>query len=172
MLTRLLLAIVLAAFTLQSAGAAPHPYTIPFIVDLTGTNAFSGADYADTARAFEHYFNEHGGIRGTPIHFDIRDSETSPQVALQLASQLVSEHHAVIIGPAQIGQCAAVVPVLESGPVDYCLSPGLNPKPGGYVFASSVALAYIQPAMIRYARLKGYPSPRHDFDDGCFRPIE
>jgi len=155
-LIRFLLAIVLAALTLQSAGAAPQPYTIPFIVDLTGTNAFSGSDYADTARAFEHYFNEHGGIRETPIHFDIRDSQTSPQVALQLGTQLVGEHHAVIIGPAAIGQCAAVVPIMASGPVDYCLSPGLNPKPGGYVFASSVALAYIQPAMIRYLRLKGY----------------
>ena len=155
MIRQALVAVAFAALTLQTGAAAPQPYTMSVIVDLTGGNAFSGNDYADTARAFEHFFNEHGGINGTPIHFDIRDSATSPQVALQLGTQLIAQHPAVIIGPAQIGQCAAVVPLMENGPVDYCLSPGLNPKPGGYVFASSVALAYIQPAMMRYARLKG-----------------
>ena len=152
----LLTACIFVALTLASALAAPQPFTMPFVVDLTGSNAFTGSDYADTARAFEHFTNEHGGIRGTPIHFDIRDSETSPQTALQIVTQLIAQHPPVIIGPAQIGQCAAVAPTMESGPVDYCLSPGLNPKPGGFVFSSSVALAYIEPAMIRFARMKGY----------------
>ena len=156
-LKRLILTILaIAALTLQDALAAPAPYVIPLITDLTGTNAFSGNDYADTARAFEHYFNEHGGLRGTPIHFDIRDSETSPQVAVQLTAQVLGQHPVIVMGPAQIGQCAAVVPLFESGPVNYCLSPGLTPKAGGNVFASSVALGFIQPAMLRYARLRGY----------------
>ena len=155
-LTRLLFNVAATVSIPAVAAAAPQPYTIPYIVDLTGSNAFSGNDFADTARAFEHYFNERGGIHGTPIHFDVRDSETSPQTALQIVTQMLPQHPPVIIGPAQIGQCAAVVPLMASGPVDYCLTPGLNPKPGGYVFASSVALADIQPAMIRYARLKGY----------------
>ena len=153
----LMTAMMLVALALQGASAAPQPYVIPLITDLTGANAFSGNDYADTARAFEHYFNEHGGIHGTPIHFDVRDSETSPQVAVQLTTQVLGQHPPIVLGPAQIGQCAAVVPLFGSaGPVDYCLSPGLTPKTGSYVFASSVALGFIQPAMLRYARLKGY----------------
>ncbi len=153
---RMAAAVGLVIFAMQGAVAAPEPYTIPLIVDLTGANAFTGSDYAETARAFEHFFNEHGGIKGTPIHFDVRDSQTSPQVAVQLMTQLISQHPAVIAGPAQAGQCAAVIPLVENGPVDYCLSPGVSPKAGGYAFASSVGLEFIQPAIVRYVRLKGY----------------
>lgn len=149
---------LIAIAVLSGAGSVPaaQPYTIPLILDLTGSNAFVGNDYADTAHAFEHWVNEHGGIHGTPIHFDIRDSETSPQIAVQLATQFIAQHPAVITGPSQVGQCAAVAPLTTAGPVDYCFSPGYSPKAGSYNFASSVSLAYIQPAMMRYARLKGY----------------
>ena len=42
-----------------------------------------------------------------------------------------------------------------NGPVAWCFSPGLSPASGGYVFAASVALANIEPAMVRFMRLKG-----------------
>jgi branched-chain amino acid transport system substrate-binding protein len=44
---------------------------------------------------------------------------------------------------------------MVNGPVAWCFSPGLSPASGGYVFAASVALANIEPAMVRFMRLKG-----------------
>ena len=53
--------------------AAVAPFNIPVIVSQTGLASFVGKDEAVAFGVIEKYVNEHGGVRGTPIHFDLHD---------------------------------------------------------------------------------------------------
>jgi branched-chain amino acid transport system substrate-binding protein len=52
--------------------------------------------------------------------------------------------------------CTAMIPVLQNGPVDFCLSPGVYPPKGSYVFSSSVGARDIQRVMLHYFFERGW----------------
>jgi branched-chain amino acid transport system substrate-binding protein len=45
---------------------------------------------------------------------------------------------------------------MQSGPVEYCFSPGIHPTAGSYVFTASVSTHDLAIALVRYFRLKGW----------------
>jgi branched-chain amino acid transport system substrate-binding protein len=151
----LLALVLLAGFA--PAVAAGEPLTINVILSLTGPAAFVGVDEKEAYAVFESMTNKSGGVRGRPIHFLIWDDQSSPQVALQLANSITEKHAPVILGPAVTGTCAAVEPVVRTtGPVEYCLSPGLQPQKGTYVFSSSRSLDATLLAEARFLNDKNY----------------
>jgi branched-chain amino acid transport system substrate-binding protein len=95
-----LLALAAIAGSGVPAGAQSVPYTLPVILPMTGQAAFSGQAESQSLAAYEKYVNANGGVRGVPIHFDIHDDQTSPQVALQLANAEIAQHVPVIFGSA------------------------------------------------------------------------
>jgi branched-chain amino acid transport system substrate-binding protein len=153
-LALLLLAAGTAPGSPQSASGAP--YTIDVILELSGSNAFTGELYSTSLRIYENYVNTHGGINGRPVHFNLRDDQTNPQVAVQLAADTLAKHPVVFFGGGNTGSCAAIAPMVKDGPVDYCLSPGYTPEKGGYAFATSPSLKYIVSAVLQYCRSHGY----------------
>ena len=50
--------------------------------------------------------------------------------------------------------CNAMSPLFQNGPVEYCLSPAIHPKPGGYIFSSSVNFDDLVTTSIRFLRDK------------------
>lgn len=138
----------------QTPGAAP--YTIDVILELSGSNAFTGELYSTSLKIYENYVNAHGGINGRPVHFNLRDDQTNPQTAVQLAADTLAKHPVVFFGGGNTGSCAAIAPMVKDGPVDYCLSPGFTPDKGGYAFATSPSLKYILSAVLQYCRSHGY----------------
>ncbi len=100
--------------------------------------------------------NKAGGIQGRPLHFVFHDDQTSPQVAVQLATGLIAQKPAVILGSSLVAMCNAMAPLMKSGPVMYCLSPALHPAAGGYAFSASSSSFDQIAALIRYYRLKGW----------------
>lgn len=140
-LLRLLLALALLAGISPTVASGDEPLTINVILSLTGPAAFVGVDEKAAFAVYENMINKSGGIRGRQLHFQIWDDQSSPQVALQLANGIIDKHAPVILGPAVTGTCAAIDPVVRaSGPVEYCLSPGLQPQKGSFVFSSSRSL--------------------------------
>src|SRR5580698_8639175 len=98
-LQRLIALVALCAVVGLSAGpaaSAATPYNIEVILSLTGTYAFVGNADAAGFKVFENLANAHGGLRSQPIHFNVHDDQSSPQTAVQLSQQLVSEHPAVV----------------------------------------------------------------------------
>jgi branched-chain amino acid transport system substrate-binding protein len=145
-------AVTNAALVAQTA-----PITIDAILPMTGQAAFSGLAGSQTLAAFERYTNANGGVRGTPIHFEIHDDQSSPQEALQLANSAIARHVSVILGPAVTATCAAVGPAVESqGPVQYCFSPGYSPPKNSYAFASTSTIRTSTEALLLYAKLRGF----------------
>ena len=141
-------------------GAVPAvpatPYNIDVILSLTGSYAFVGNQQADNFKVFEDYANRTGGIRGTPIHFVVHDDQSSPSNAVQLSTQLLASHPAVVFGSDGGSLCGAQMPLFKDGPVLYCLVPSIYPPKDGYVFAAQIALNPFVNGMIRYLRQRGW----------------
>ena len=140
----------------RSAAQEPQPYQIDAILSLTGSGAFIGKTEAQSLGVIETLANAAGGINGRPVKFAVVDDETNPQVALQLANQLIAKHATVILGPGLTATCSAVQPLVTSGPLDYCLSPGIHPRPGSFMFSANASTADIMSSEIRYCREHGW----------------
>ena len=147
---------LIAAIALSVAPVrAADPFEIDAIVPVTGVAAFAGKEQAQTITALEDYVNRTGGINGRPVKFVIHDNESSPQVAVQLVSAAIARHASSILGPAFTGDCGATIALVKNGPVAYCLSPGIHPPPGSYMFSSGASTVDLIKVMIRYLRERG-----------------
>ncbi|MGH7007341.1 MAG: ABC transporter substrate-binding protein, partial [Stellaceae bacterium] len=151
----------LALAAVATIGFAPSShaadtYEINVVMPLTGGAAFVGQGQKDALSALEEEVNQTGGIRGAKLHFVFHDEQTSPQVAVQLTTQLLTAKPAVILGSSLVGECLAMAPLMANGPVQYCLSPAIHPKPGSWTFSTSASSVDQIAAVMRYYRLKGW----------------
>lgn len=146
-----------SCIAIAAPARAADPYTINAILSLTGSGAFLGQDQAAGYKLVEQVVNGSGGINGTPIHFAITDDQSSPQVAAQLSSELVAQHVPAILGPTLVAPCRVIAAsVQDSGPFNYCLSNGFQPKPGSYVFSINFSTIDSLVGMVRYFKGRGW----------------
>jgi branched-chain amino acid transport system substrate-binding protein len=135
---------------------AAEPYEIQVLLPLTGGAAFLGQGEQITLGIVEKVVNSSGGIHDRPVHFDIHDDQTSPQLGVQLANEILAKKPTVMMGSSLVAICRAIEPLMSNGPVDYCFSPGVHPESGSYVFTASVSTLDLATSLIRYYRLKGW----------------
>lgn len=135
---------------------AETPVQISVISPLSGPGAFVGQTYQKTLRVLQDVVNKDGGISGHPVSFVFLDDQTSPQVSVQLTNTVIAQKAPVVMGSAFEAMCTAMVPVLENGPVDFCLSPGVYPSKDSYVFSASVGSRDIQRAVLHYFYQRGW----------------
>jgi branched-chain amino acid transport system substrate-binding protein len=147
---------VAAVAIVSRPGLAAGTYDVNVVLPLTGSAAFVGQGQKDSLTALEDQINATGGVGGDKLNFIFRDDQTQPQVAVQLASQIVGSQPAVVMGSSLVAMCLAMAPLVENGPVQYCLSPGIHPKTGGYVFSTSSSSTDQIAAVVRYYRMKGW----------------
>jgi branched-chain amino acid transport system substrate-binding protein len=153
----LLVAIVLCLALVQpTIASVATPYPIDVILPITGPGAFVGTTQQKSLVVLESLVNKQGGIGGRPVDFVFHDDGTSPQLALQLATQLVANKSIVVLGSSLGPMCKAIQPTFASGTVNYCLSPVITPEPAGTVFSASVSGRDFVRASIRYFRLRGW----------------
>lgn len=131
-------------------------YKIDVITSLTGGASFLGKGEQQAMQLLEKSVNKSGGIHGQPVEFTFYDDQSSPQVAVQLASQLKAKKPAVILGPSIVAMCNAAGPLMKEGPVMYCLSPSIHPPKGSFVFTSSTSTYDLAKALMRHFRRKGW----------------
>jgi len=153
----IVLALLLAvAGSRAIAQTGPKPYAINVILTLTGFAANVGADEETSFKAFETYANQHGGLRGQPIHFVFYDDQGQPAVAVQLLNTILEQHPAVVLGTSLAGQVQAMAPLIEKdGPVLYGITPNLFPPKGGYLFSAGASTPVITAAVLNYYRARG-----------------
>src|SRR3954468_19537149 len=156
-MTRFSLAAALAAALLlqlpgSASAQAPRPYEINVVLPITGGASFVGKGQQDSLSALEATVNKQGGIQGRPVKFLFRDDQTSPQVAVQLLTDIISAKPTVVIGSGLVAMCNAMAPLVKTGPVMYCMSPGFHPQPGSYAFSASSSSVDQIAALIRYYR--------------------
>jgi branched-chain amino acid transport system substrate-binding protein len=153
---RLTVAASLLLTLLASASArAADPVTIDVLLALTGPGAFLGQGEQQALQLAEKRVNETGGIGGRPLSFRFHDDQTNPQVAVQLAAEIIASKPQLLLGPSLVATCRAVAPLVKDGPVQYCFSPGIYPEAGGMVFTASTSTINHATALARYFRLTG-----------------
>lgn len=136
---------------------AANPYDINVVMPLSGGAAFLGrAEKLALQQQQKMLIKEGKTIGGRPVRFIFYDDQSSPQTAVQLATQLVAKHPAVVLGSAIVAMCNAMAPLMANGPVLYCTTPGIYPPPGSYVFSSSVSTHDLITAQLRYFLLRGW----------------
>jgi branched-chain amino acid transport system substrate-binding protein len=142
--------------TLVGPARAAEPYDIHVILPLTGNGAFLGQGHRDSLDTLAEIVNKSGGIDGRPLRFVYHDDQSSPQVSVQLASEIIAQKPAVILGSSLVAMCAAIAPLMQNGPVDYCLSPAYHPPAGSFIFSSGASAIDQSAAVVRYYREKGW----------------
>jgi branched-chain amino acid transport system substrate-binding protein len=149
----IIIALAFTSFLLPAPAAIPadEPFTIPVILSLTGSAAFLGKSEAQGLQILEKTLNAPGGgIGGRPVHFDIQDDQTSPQVAVQLNNALLAKHAPIVLGSDIVSICNAMQPLTKENAVIYCFSPGAHPDAGSYMFSAGVGGADIYAAFAQY----------------------
>jgi branched-chain amino acid transport system substrate-binding protein len=127
------------------------------IASQTGPAAFIGASVTKTLDIVASIVNSRGGIGGRPLRFVVSDDHSDPVVARQLFQGLAAHRPPLILGPAFVATCSAVMPeALKSGPVTWCLSPGIYPPSGSYVFATGPTTDDTTVVLVRYFRERGW----------------
>jgi branched-chain amino acid transport system substrate-binding protein len=149
-------ALLLPATVVPRARAAEAPIEIHAILPLTGQASFLGQGEAAALRAVEAVVDKQGGIRGRPVRFVVQDDTSSPQVAVQLLNQLIADKVNVVLGSSLVAICGAMLPILKDGPVAYCMSNGVHPPPGSYMFTSAMWTKDMIVADVRYLRERGW----------------
>jgi branched-chain amino acid transport system substrate-binding protein len=140
-----------------AGGASAQPYDIHVVLPMTGGGSFVGKGQHDNLDALEAEVNRGGGLGGgRTVHFIYHDDQTTPQVAVQLLSEIIASKPTVVIGSGLVAMCNAMAPLVKTGPVLYCLSPGFHPQGGSFAFSASSSSFDQIAALIRYYRLKGW----------------
>lgn len=139
-----------------TAGATKSPVVFHVILSETGPAAFLGSRESKGMRSLVGYVNAHGGIHGHPISLDMVDNQSSPTVAVSLATPWIQQGVPFIID-GSLGATDNPVDALAGahGPVIYDSSPVAQPKPGSYVYAAGNPNLYQARAMVSYLRLRG-----------------
>jgi branched-chain amino acid transport system substrate-binding protein len=147
----------LAILSVPLATRAADPYVIYVIAEVTGSNAFNGAEESKSALAVADLYNKQGGINGRPIKMVIEDSQSSPKVAVQLMNDAVAHNVAVVLGGGVVSTCNAMSGVIkDDGPVLYCWSSGVMPAPGSWVYSSSFSALDQMATGVNYMRERGW----------------
>jgi branched-chain amino acid transport system substrate-binding protein len=136
--------------------ARAQDVVIPVVLPMTGNAAFVGQEQKQMLELLLKSTNEAGGIQGHKLRFVYYDDQTTPQVAVQLAQQILVSHPNVILGSSITAMCNAMAPLMKNGPVMYCMSPGIHPAAGSYVFSVFVQTQQLLQAEVRYFRGEGW----------------
>jgi branched-chain amino acid transport system substrate-binding protein len=144
------------ATTAMAAEPSGEPYVINVVLPLSGNAAFLGQEQQQVLQLLTGKVNRQGGIRGQPLQLAFHDDQSSPQTAVQIATEVIATRPAVILGSALVGMCNAMAPLVKNGPLLFCLSPGFHPAAGSFAFTSGAATDDSMRTMLRQFRARGW----------------
>jgi len=139
----------------QTGSQSKAPLDVQVIAPVTGGAAFLGKEEQQALQVLEGVVNKQGGVGGRPVHFVVQDDQSNPTIDVELANQIIAKKVPVFIGPSLVAGCNAIAPLVKTGPVMYCMSPGIHPEAGSYAMTGSVSTLDLIKALIRYLRGAG-----------------
>jgi branched-chain amino acid transport system substrate-binding protein len=145
----------LSAAAIPASSTAADPIEINVIFSLSGASAFIGRETARSVGVVADTINRAGGVDGRPIKFTIQDDQSNPQVAVQIANNLLAKNAPIIIGPSAVAQCAAVAPLIAGKAVMFCMSAAFHSKAHSYAYSAGVSTTEQTVFAVRYLRERG-----------------
>ncbi|MGH3492150.1 MAG: ABC transporter substrate-binding protein, partial [Sciscionella sp.] len=147
-------ALVLTAGCGSQGGSNGDAYTIAVLTSQTGSASQLGVGEQRGAQLAADYVNAHGGVNGKQLKLEVADDQSQPNQALQQGRNLLSKNPVALVGPSVVANCKAIGPlVAQKGPVNYCLSPGIDAS--GYVWSSSAKTDALAEETMKYWKSKG-----------------
>jgi branched-chain amino acid transport system substrate-binding protein len=150
-----ILAALLLAVAVPHTATAADPYLIEAVLPVTGGAAFLGKQEVEAIKLFEDSINKSGGIKGRPIHVNVSDDQTNPQVAVQLMTQAIARHPSIVLDGGPATTCRATAALIANGPLQYCLTPSIHPDKGSFQFSAMYSSDDILGVSMRYMRERG-----------------
>jgi branched-chain amino acid transport system substrate-binding protein len=153
----LALGALFACSSITASADDQPPYVIHAVLSLTGPAAFLGSSESRMLGIVAQTVNKTGGIHGRPVSFAIADDQSNPVLAVQLVNGLIAEKVPMIFGPGFTATCSATMALtMKTGPVMWCMAPGIYPDAGSYVFSTQSTTDQTMIVMVRYFRLRGW----------------
>ncbi|HBE18339.1 MAG TPA: branched-chain amino acid ABC transporter substrate-binding protein, partial [Cyanobacteria bacterium UBA11367] len=131
--------------------------TIPIgiAVAQTSNTALIGQEQVIGAKIAEKYFNDKGGVNGTPIRLIFQDAGGDEQSAINAFNTLINQDKVVgIVGPSASQQAFAADPIAEraSIPVIAASNTAKNiPQIGKYISRVSAPISVVAPNALKEA---------------------
>jgi branched-chain amino acid transport system substrate-binding protein len=141
---------------LSTFAQAADEYQVNVILPITGNASFVGVAHRSVLKLAEEVMNKKGGLNGRSFELRFYDDQTSPQVAVQSANEILASKPAVMIGSSLVAMCNAELALVKNGPFTYCISPGIYPPAGSYMFSGGVATKDLLQALFSYIRNRGW----------------
>jgi branched-chain amino acid transport system substrate-binding protein len=137
-----------------SSSDASGPYTFGVVTSQTGGASQLGVGELRGAQLAADYVNAQGGVNGHQIQIESVDDQSQPNQALQQTRNLIAKKVTALVGPSVVANCNAIAPfVKDNGPVDYCLSPGIDAS--GYVWSASARTDALAEETMNYWKSQG-----------------
>lgn len=138
-----------------TAAADDGVYRIGLITSQTGPGSQLGVGELQGAKLAVKQINADGGVNGHELELITADDQSNPSQAVLQARKMLGRVDA-FVGPSTSGPCKAIGPLAESAElIDYCLSPGLKPEPGGWQWSASVATRDLTSRLVDYWKSQG-----------------
>jgi branched-chain amino acid transport system substrate-binding protein len=131
------------------------PISIGIAVAQTSNTALLGQEQIVGAKIAEKFFNDRGGVNGTPIKLIYQDTGGDEQGAINAFNTLISQNKVVgIVGPSASQQAFAADPIAERAGVPV-LGPSNTakgiPQIGKYIARVSAPVAVVAPNAVKEA---------------------
>jgi branched-chain amino acid transport system substrate-binding protein len=131
------------------------PVTIGIGVAQTSNVALLGQEQVTGAKIAETYFNQNGGINGTPIRLVFQDTSGDESGAINAFQTLITKNKVVgIVGPTLSQQAFSADPIAERAKVPV-LGPSNTakgiPEIGNYIARVSAPVSIVAPNAIKQA---------------------
>ena len=141
----------------NSSGAGSISSSIPIGIAVAQTSnvALLGQEQVIGAKIAEKYFNDKGGVNGTPIKLIFQDTAGEEQGAINAFNTLITQDKVVgIVGPTLSQQAFAADPIAERAKVPV-LAPSNTakgiPQIGEYISRVSAPVAVVAPNAVKEA---------------------
>jgi branched-chain amino acid transport system substrate-binding protein len=146
----------LLATVIGPASAADETFDMPTLLSVSGSAAFIGKQALESVQRLAAVVNAQGGIRGKMLKVSLQDTTSTPATAVQLLNGLISQHVAAVFGPTFTAECSALAPLIASGPIVSCFSPGVHPPAGSFMFSGGVGSDSMAHSIATYFRGEHY----------------
>ncbi len=141
----------------NNSGTSPDSAGIPIgiAVAQTGNVSLLGQEQVTGAKIAEQFFNQKGGINGTPIKLVFQDTAGDEQGAINAFNTLITQNKVVgIVGPTLSQQAFSADPIAERAKVPV-LGPSNTakgiPQIGEYISRVSAPVAIVAPNSVKQA---------------------
>ncbi|PAX51485.1 ABC transporter substrate-binding protein [Brunnivagina elsteri] len=128
---------------------------IGIALSQTGNAALLGQDGINAIKIAEKYFNDKGGVNGTPIKLIIEDAGGEEQTAINAFQTLINKNKVVgIIGPTLSQQAFSADPIAERAKVPVIAASNTAkgiPELGNYIARVSAPIVSVAPNAVKAA---------------------